>query len=777
MRVKAAITGVVQGVGFRPYLFRLAKEHRLSGTVANDGQGVALEVEGDPEQVESFFRELIPRKPPLAHILRIEREEIRPRNEDGFLILPSGSGSAPTALVPPDVALCNDCLREMRDPSNRRHNYPFINCTNCGPRYTIIRGLPYDRPLTTMAEFEMCPQCLAEYHDPADRRFHAQPNACPVCGPRAWLTDAQGRELPGSGPLLAGEKLARGAVVAVKGLGGFHLACDATDQAAVVRLRQGKRREEKPLAVMVRDLEGARFLAELSKAEEELLLSPVRPIILARIKEDHGLAPAVAPGLDRLGVMAAYTPLHHLLFECGPRALVMTSGNLSDEPIAVDNQEALKRLGKAADFFLLHDREIYTRADDSVALFVRGYPRVVRRSRGYVPRPVFLETPGPNVLALGPELKNTVCLTRGREAFLSAHVGDLKDAETYAFLEQTVERLRALVQAEPEALACDLHPDFLSTRKAEALAGPPLIRVQHHAAHILSVMAERGLSGQAVGLALDGIGLGLDRTVWGGEIMLVSEQGMKRLGRIRPFRLPGGDAAAREPWRTACGLLREAYGDRWVTHRPAPLVRWMEEQGHGRADLDNLEAMMAQGLNSPWCSSAGRLFDGLAALAGVRYQVAYEGQAAVELEGLLDKRERAGYEIRVETVPHPEGRSDMIELDPRPLILQALSDLERGAGPGAVSARFHQGLIEALAGAAQTACGQSGCDRVILSGGCFMNRQLLGLLPDRLLEMGLEVYAHRDIPTNDGGISLGQALAARLALAAGDETMWTRERD
>ena len=667
MRIRAVIGGVVQGVGFRPYLYRLAGEHHLSGVVSNNGQGVVLEVEGQELEIESFFAQLIPRKPPLAHIVRLHKEEIPPLGETGFRIIASSREGPARALVPPDTAICQDCLAELKDPADRRYNYPFINCTNCGPRYTIIQGLPYDRPLTTMSGFEMCPRCRAEYDDPANRRFHAQPNACPVCGPRAWLADARGREVPGPGPALAGERLGQGAIVAVKGLGGFHLACDAADQEAVVRLRRLKKREEKPLAVMVPDLASARDLVSLSRAEEELLLSPVRPIILAPAREDSALAPAVAPGLNRLGVMVAYTPLHHVLLSQGPRVLVMTSGNLSDEPIAMTNQEALKRLSGVADCFLLHDREIHTRADDSVAASVNGQPRLIRRSRGYVPRPVFLARTGPEILALGPELKNTVCLTRANEAFLSAHVGDLKDAETYSFFHQTIRRLKELVGVEPEYLACDLHPDYLSTRHALSSPGPGPIQVQHHAAHILSAMAERGLSGPVLGLALDGTGLGLDRTIWGGELLAVSERGMKRLGRIKPFWLPGGDAAAREPWRIACGLLRNrSTVPDWAAHRPAPLIRLDGGAGAtGPAALQNLDNDDGPGgSTAPGVLRPDAFSTAVAGLAGVRYKAAYEGQAAVELEGQPWIRgSKAAYQAGLgRPSPRPDsGGSDIVE--------------------------------------------------------------------------------------------------------------------
>ena len=567
---------MVQGVGFRPYIYRLAKEHGLTGNVLNMGQGVLLEVEGQPGAVEAFFADIIPRKPPLAHILRVEREEIAPRGDAAFIIVPSQAGGPARTLAPPDTALCADCQAELFDPADRRFHYPFINCTNCGPRYTIIQGLPYDRPQTTMAPFEMCPDCAAEYHDPENRRFHAQPNACPVCGPRVWLADPMGNELAGEDALpRAAQLLGQGRILAIKGLGGFHLAVDAANEQAVSRLRGRKHREEKPLAVMLPDLATARKLVEMDLAEEELLASLVRPILLAKARPNQGLAPSVAPGLDILGVMIAYTPLHQVLLSLGPPILVMTSGNLSDEPICMHNDEAISRLARVADYFLLHNRDIHTRADDSVAMSVLGQPRVVRRARGYVPRPVFLEAPGPDILALGPELKNTLCLTRGDEAFISSHVGDLKDAETLDYFQETLGRLKDLVQAEPRALAVDLHPDYLSTRQAETMPGLPVIKVQHHAAHALSVMAELGLKPPVLGLSLDGTGLGADRTVWGCELLLVEADGFSRLGHLAPMPLPGGDKAAKEPWRSACGLLFTAFGPAWIDYLPAPLLEWL----------------------------------------------------------------------------------------------------------------------------------------------------------------------------------------------------------
>jgi hydrogenase maturation protein HypF len=775
VRYRAVIEGIVQGVGFRPYLFRLAQEHHLAGEVANEGRGVVLELEGPADAVEAFFADLIPRKPPLAHIVRVTRQQTTPRQQGDFKILPSQDGPRATALIPPDVAICPDCLAELFDPQDRRYGYPFINCTNCGPRYTIIQGLPYDRPFTTMSAFPMCAQCRAEYEDPADRRFHAQPNACPACGPRVWFSDARGQEIAGEALATAGQELLQGRIVAVKGLGGFHLAVDATNPDAVERLRRRKRREEKPLALMVPDLETARSLVSLSKADEELLLSPVRPILLAPRRPGAGVAEAVAPGLDTLGVMVAYTPLHHLLLKEGPKILVMTSGNLSDEPMAMDNQEALQRLAEVADFFLLHDREIHTRADDSVAMNILDQPRVVRRSRGYVPRPVFLEKSGPEILALGPELKNTLCLTRGHEAFVSAHVGDLKDAETLAYYEQTLERLLDLVGVRPQALAVDMHPDYLSTRLAEKFPDLPLVRVQHHLAHILSAMAELGLEGPVVGLALDGTGYGLDGSVWGGEVLWVGQQGFRRMGTISGFPLPGGDKAAKQPWRTALGLLWQAWGEKWPQYLPQGLKDYLSVRNKGSSTLETLGRMMERGINSPVCHSLGRLFDGAAALAGLRFEVAYEGQAAVELEGVLDPREQGAYDLEVAWAEPNQADFDIIRIDPTPMTRALLADVAAGLDPAVLSARFHGGIAQALVRAALMAAERTHTAQAVLSGGCFMNRFLLTEVTRGLQAKGLAVHSHRDLPTNDGGISLGQALGARLALAAGRLDMWAAE--
>ncbi len=774
IRVRALIKGMVQGVGFRPYVFRLASEKGLAGQVRNEGRGVFLELEGPQDAVREFFEDLIPHKPPLAQISKIEQEQITPLGQRGFLIMPSQACQTPQTLISPDVGICSNCLRELNDPGDRRFGHPFINCTDCGPRYTIIKGLPYDRPLTTMAGFSMCPQCGREYHDPKSRRFHAQPVACPQCGPRLWLSGPDGRELPGDPLAGAGRLLSQGRILAVKGLGGFHLAVDACNEKAVLRLRQRKHREQKPLAVMVPDLAAARGLVKLNQAEAELLGSDRRPILLAALRTGHGLAPGIAPGLDRLGVMIAYTPLHHLLLKAGPRILVMTSGNLSDQPICTGNREALDVLGEVADYFLLHDREIQSRIDDSVAISLRGRTRVLRRARGYAPRPVHLHTPGPRVLALGPELKNTFCLARGDQAFLSPHIGDLQDAQTLEFYLETLRRMRDLLKIEPQALAVDLHPDYLSTRQAERFAGLPVIRVQHHAAHALSAMAESGLEGPIIALSLDGAGLGLDGSVWGCEIMKVGPNGFRRLGGLRPAPLPGGDKAARQPWRSAAGRLFAALGPEWHGHIPAALYSHISSRCEP-GGLELFNHVMARGLNSPGCSSLGRLFDAAAAIIGLRYEAAYEGQAAMELEGATLRGERGRYALKV---GYGSGGADTwLDLDPAPMLESMLDDLKSGCSKGIMAARFHNGLIMGLAHAAVRAARAHGCKTVALSGGCMMNRRLSVGLSRALEQEGMEAVLQQEAPCNDGGVSLGQVLAARLALAGGDLDIWAKQNN
>jgi hydrogenase maturation protein HypF len=761
-RAAALVTGVVQGVGFRPFVYNLARALGLTGVVSNTAAGVELDVQGAPSAVEEFFRRLVAEAPPLADIQDVRRAaaEVKP-GERGFTIEASQPGARRT-LISPDVAVCEACLAEMNDPADRRFRYPFINCTHCGPRYTIIKDLPYDRPQTTMAPFVMCPECQAEYDDPANRRFHAQPNACPECGPRLWLADAAGIETPCPDPVkTAADALRQGKIVAIKGLGGFHVAVDAMNEAAVARLRALKHREEKPLALMVPDLAQARALVELDPLAEEALLSRQRPIVLAPVKPGAGVAPSVNPRNRLLGVMLPYTPLHHLLLAEGFAALVMTSGNVSDEPICLDNQEAVCRIGgqasrgAIADLMLLHDRDIYLRTDDSVVRVLGGRLRQVRRSRGFAPAPLMLPeglVPEgcPPILATGGQLKSTLCLLRGRAAFLSQHVGDLENLETLAFFELTASHLQRILEAKAELIACDLHPDYLSTQWAQSQSlaqGLPLVRVQHHHAHAVAVMAEAGLSGPALALSLDGTGFGPDRTIWGGELLRADLHAYERLGRLRPFRLPGGEAAVKEPWRIGLALLLDVFGG-----QAAGLdLALQRAKGH---HLGLIAQMTAKSLNSPLTSSLGRLFDGVAAISGLRQEVAYEGQAAIELEQALDAEENSAYPYSL----LDEG--GLLVLDWRPAVAALMEDLRQGAAVGQISARFHHGLVEALAAWALRAAEMTGLTQICLGGGCLMNAQILCGLPARLAQAGLIVHTPALVPAGDGGLALGQAVAA-----------------
>ncbi|MGC3997077.1 MAG: carbamoyltransferase HypF [Anaeromyxobacter sp.] len=653
--------------------------------------------------------------------------------------------------IPPDLATCPDCAREVADPADRRFRYPFTNCTNCGPRFTIALGVPYDRPATTMAGFTQCPACAREYSEPLDRRFHAQPNACPVCGPQVTLRDRTGAPLPSADPIGdAGRALAAGQVLAVKGIGGYHLACDASAPAAVQLLRARKRRDEKPLAVMVADLEAARALAELLPEEARLLASVERPIVLCRRRSDAPLAPEIAPGSPLVGVMLAYAPLHHLLLAAAGAPLVMTSGNLSDEPIAFEDADALARLSPIADLFLTHDRPIASRCDDSVARVVAGRPMVMRRSRGWVPRPVRVRRRFSRpVLAVGAQLKNTFCLARGDEATLGPHVGDLDDLETYASFEAAVARLEAFLALRPELLACDLHPLYLSTRYAReraAALGVPLVEVQHHHAHAAAAMAEHGLPGPALALCWDGTGLGSDGAAWGGELLLAERGRFERLATFRPLPLPGGDAAIRAPWRLALAALRDAFGDE------APLDRLPLFQAVPAREREVVERLLAAGLNSPLAHGAGRTFDAAGALALGRPLARYEGQVALALDAAALEEDVGAYPFEIEA-----GGPETLDL--RPLWRALCADVLAGQPAGVVSARFHAALAAGGAELVRRATRRAGRLPVVLTGGCFQNGRLAaGIL--RALAGSHEVYLHGEVPPGDGGLALGQAVVA-----------------
>jgi len=752
LRLRVHIQGIVQGVGFRPFVYQLAHQHRLNGYVANTPKGVEIEVEGGQEALQHFLQELPKTAPPLATITQIDTEELPAANYYNFEIKSSAEGEERGALISPDTATCSDCLRELFDQRDRRYLYPFINCTNCGPRYTIIKDIPYDRPKTSMAAFTMCNDCSREYYDPMDRRFHAQPNACWACGPQVWLADGEGKDLGTKEPISeAANLLSQGAILALKGLGGFHLAVDATQKEAVERLRWRKGREEKPLALMSSSLEQIETYAFIGEGERQLLTSAKRPIVIVPKRPGNNIASEVAPRNRYLGVMLPYTPLHHLLLAHPFVALVMTSGNISEEPIAIDNLEAVKRLGNIADYFLFHNRDIILRSDDSVLRIARGRPRQIRRSRGYVPVPIFLRKSVPEVLALGGELKGTICLTKENRAFVGQHLGDLENLETLEFLEETVDHLQRILEVRPSLLVHDLHPDYLSTQVAEAQDELPTLAVQHHHAHVVSCMAEHGLKGKILGLALDGTGYGEDGTVWGGEILVADEKFYKRVAHFEYVPMPGGAKAIKEPWRMAVAYLWATFGEE-VFQEELPLSRKWD-----RGQIEVLVHMMQRGLNSPLTSSCGRLFDGVAALAGLRDRIAYEGQAAIELEQWMEPTtERYQYEFR-------EVGGKLL-LSPTAIFRQVYEDAVSGVEPPLISGKFHQTLVEMFAEVSLNLCQLHELNRVVCSGGVFQNVFLLEKLEKKLAGSGVEVYTPELIPANDACISLGQAVIGAMSL-------------
>jgi hydrogenase maturation protein HypF len=774
VRRQIDVSGIVQGVGFRPYVYRLATGRHLRGTIRNTSAGVTIEIQGPAETVQDFVEHLPAEAPPLARITGFTVNEVPcvavPIGGDlDFRIVHSQAGEEVRTLISPDVAICPDCLREMFDSHDRRYRYPFINCTNCGPRFTIIRDIPYDRPSTSMAMFPMCPACLAEYENPLDRRFHAQPNACWECGPRVELWDKSGRRVECRDPIgEAVSGLHAGLVVAVKGLGGFHLAVDATNAAAVALLRQRKRRVEKPFAVMVPDLQAAQEICEFDGAARTVLQSMQRPIVLLPKvllpkKTPSMLSDEVAPFNRYLGIFLPYTPLHYLLLaEGGFKALVMTSGNLSEEPIAIDNREAVNRLNGLADYFLVHNRDILLRCDDSVVRVAGGVTRQLRRSRGFVPVPVFLKDDQPAMLAVGGELKNTVCLTKGKHAFLSQHVGDLENVESYSFFHEAVEHLERILEIQPEIIAYDLHPDYFSTQWALQQSGAKLVGVQHHHAHIASCMAENHLEGRVIGFALDGTGYGADGHIWGGEVLIAGFEDFERAAHFEYVPLPGGTAAIREPWRMAVSYLTHHFGREFLAlefmNLDIPFVRQLNPR-----KVDFLLRMMEQDVNSPLTSSCGRLFDAVAALVGIRQEVNYEAQAAIELEmamasEMASSEEGPAYPMRLV----PEGDNWIIST--RPLFEALLDDLGRNLPVAAISRRFHNGLVEGFVELATLLRKKTAHNRVCLSGGTFHNVYLSERLEARLSEVGFEVFTQKEVPSGDGGLSLGQALVAAATL-------------
>ena len=755
-RLQVEVEGAVQGVGFRPFIFRLAEELALTGWVLNDPHGVTIEVEGARPRLEQFLRRLPAERPPHARLHGLHAAWLAPAGYQRFEIRESQAAGDRTAVVLPDLAPCPDCMREIADRADRRAGYVFTNCTHCGPRFSIIRALPYDRPNTTMASFTLCPACRAEYDDPRDRRFHAQPTACPVCGPRLWLCAPDGTAVARDLDAIdaAAAAITGGRIVAVKGLGGFHLVVDARHAGAVGRLRQRKHREEKPLALLVRDVPAARDLCTVSGEAARALASPERPILLLPRRDGDGAAAVaheVAPGTPELGLMLPPTPLHHLLMERLDGPVVATSGNRTDEPICTDETEALERLDGIADLFLVHDRPIARHVDDSVARVVGGELRLLRRARGWAPLPVLLPFEVPPILAVGAYLKNVVALGVGRGVFLSQHIGDLGTPEAMRAFERVIDDFLALYGAQPVAIAHDLHPDYPSTAWAREAGGPlaglPRIGVQHHHAHLAACLADAGLEqpDDVLGVTWDGAGHGSDGTTWGGEFLAGSRHAFRRIAFLRPFSLPGGDAAAREPRRCALGVLWEMEGERCLARAGLPPI-----DSFSAPERSALGAMLARGTRAPRTTSAGRLFDAVSSLLGIRQRTSFEGQAAMQLEHVADPGEAGAY-------PLPLVGS---ELDWGPLVEDLLEDRRRGAGPGAMSARFHGALAEGIAAVARRAA----LPRVALAGGCFQNRLLEARTTARLEADGFEVIVHRQVPPNDGSIALGQVVIAAAAL-------------
>jgi hydrogenase maturation protein HypF len=746
-RLRVRIRGAVQGVGFRPFVFRAASELCLTGFVQNDTAGVIVEAEGPRAALEQLLARLSREAPPRAILQTVTHAWIEAEGDSAFEIRLSGVEGERTAVVLPEIATCAACLAEVFDPHDRRYRYPFANCTDCGPRFTIVRSLPYDRPNTTMRGFVQCERCQAEYDDPRNRRFHAQPNACPACGPSLALWDPAGTTLAVGDEALrrAAAAIVAGRIVALKGLGGFLLVADASRSEAVRRLRERKHRPEKPFALMAPNLEAAASLCELSEPARRALLSPEAPIVLCPKRLEAAVAPEVAPGTPNLGVMLPYTPLHHLLLDQVGAPVVATSGNLSDEPICIDEREALRRLAGIPDVLLVHDRPIERHADDSIVWIVRDEPRLVRRARGYAPLPVLVDCDLPTILAVGAHMKATVALSVGRQVFIGQHIGDMETPEAIEAFERAVADLLRLYEAEPSAVAHDLHPDYATTRWALA-CGRPAVGVQHHHAHLASCLAENGETGSALGVTWDGTGFGEDGAVWGGEFLSGDAAAYTRVAHLRPFRLLGGEAAVQEPRRSGLALLYETLGDAAFSREDLPVVRALAP-----GERPAFARMVATGAFSPSTTSAGRLFDGVAALVGLQQRASFEGQAAMALEAVADAAEDGSY-------PLPLVKMDASPwiLDWRSSVEAILEDLRRGQAVSRIAARFHRGLVEGIVAVAR----RTGEPTVALTGGCFQNRLLTERAARRLEAEGFRVLLHRCVPTNDGGISLGQILVA-----------------
>ena len=756
-RAEIGITGIVQGIGFRPFIYNLAQKHLIRGWVLNNEKGVLIDAESEDGNLDRFIQDIPKLAPPLARIESFEVKYLEPLGYSTFEIRKSEEAQDKFVLISPDVATCDQCLSELFSPKNFRYRFPFVNCTLCGPRFTIIQDIPYDRRKTTMAPFIMCPVCQKEYEDPLDRRFHAQPNACPACGPSLHLEDREGKEVSGDPIVKTLDLLSKGRIVAIKGLGGFHLACDAKNQDAVSSLRSRKFREDKPFAVMCQNIDEVKEHCEVNEEEEKLLLSVERPILILRRRGNSPIAHAVAPYQDTLGVMLPYSPLHHLLLNGPLKTLVMTSGNVSDEPISYKNEEAFRRLSNIADYFLFHNREIHMRCDDSVTRIFDGKPYILRRSRGYVPFPIKLSFPLEMILACGGELKNTFCLTRGQYAFLSHHIGDLENLETLTSFEEGIEHFKRLFYIEPKAVVYDLHPDYLSTQYALSIPDIPKIGVQHHHAHIVSAMAENGIDGDVIGVSLDGTGFGLDGAVWGGEFIKANLRDFDRLAHLKKVPMPGGSMAIKEPWRMAMVYLFDAFEEE-ATKLKIDLMKRIDFQ-----KWEILKQAIKKKVNTPLTSSMGRLFDAVSSLLSIRDEVHYEGQAAIEMEMMADHGVKEEYPFRKH-----EDEGSMV-IDSTELIRGVVRDLTDGLPASKISGKFHRTIFRMIVETCETIRSKKKLNEVVLSGGVFQNLFLLSLVTEELKRSGFDVYTHHLVPPNDGGISLGQAVIAHMKLFEGSD--------
>lgn len=744
VRNRITVQGIVQGVGFRPFIYNLAKHYSLTGFVLNTSVGVIIEVEGLQDLINTFIRDISEKSPPLSVITKIEHNQIEIENSKGFLITKSDESADISTLISPDTALCNDCLHELFDPNDRRYQYPFINCTNCGPRYTIIDNIPYDRPFTSMKNFKMCPECQSEYDDPSNRRFHAQPNACSVCGPQIQLYDFEANLIDNDNIIDTAQSLLKdGKILAIKGLGGFHLAVDATNNEAVEKLRKLKGRDEKPFAVMVKDAKSVVKYCTQTEDEISVLTSTIAPILLMKKLDDIDIDRSVAPGNEYLGVMLPYTPLHHIIFNDLVIPLVMTSANLSEEPICIDNDEAFERLNGIADYYLIHDRDIYLRSDDSVGIFLNDKFRFVRRSRGIAPQPIFVKSTGPTILAVGGELKNTVCLLKDDKAIISQHIGDLENLEAYNFFKMTIDHLQTIFDAKLDLVVHDMHPQYFSTQWAIEQS-IDTISVQHHHAHLAACMAENNLNDTTIGIIMDGTGYGTDSSIWGGEVLIGDYTNFERFAHFENMQLPGGDAAIKSPWRTAISYLHKTYP------KGIPLIPFMDNK-----EIEPIIEMLDKNINSPLTSSCGRLFDAVAAMSGGRQNIHYEAQAAIEFMQVFENIIARPFSYVI------EREDDHREVLLQPIIRSVVRSIQNGDSLSKISNRFHATLVKVFIELAQDARNETGVNNIALSGGVFQNMVLFKHTVLGLEKANFKVYTHSQVPTNDGGISLGQAMIGR----------------